>query len=95
MRLTIEGPTGTILECGGLNVLCPSNDGERALAFGVLTRALAMLSGITQQESSGATEAETDAHCVATAQCLDGHTSGVVVLLSTRRERRDEHSNLE
>lgn len=85
MKLTIEGPTGPILECGGLNVLTPQTEGERALAFGVLTRALELLIGITPPSLSVAREAATDEHCEESGQYRSVQSSGNVVPLAGRR----------
>lgn len=96
MRVTIEGPTGVLLDTGdGENALVPHGENERAQAFAALMGALALLSGITQPASSSATAGGTDARSQGTARCPSAHTSGVVVRLSEQPARPARSSTLE
>ena len=95
VRLTVEGPTGVLLQCGGLNVLTPTSEGERAMAFDLLTRALATLAGISPSCEAYATEAVTGARSEESEPHSDHHTSGNVVPLRGRRVGTTLHATPE
>jgi hypothetical protein len=88
MHLCIDGPDGTILyyETDSPNVLLPLRKDERALAFHILTNALALLMGVTPQTSSDAKATETDQLNSRNSQSCDVRVPGVVVHLKARQD---------
>jgi hypothetical protein len=90
-RLLIERDDGPLLEVGaGQNVLIPTDEGERAAAFKVLTDALALLAGVMPPESPAATEDEPDERCAGNARYPIARTDGVVVPLRGPSDSRAE-----
>ncbi len=73
----------------GENVLVPFDENERAKAFYALSGALALLCGATPLYPDDATAVETDARYAESAQCLPGHTGGVVVPLRAQPADQD------
>lgn len=85
VKLKITGPTGVLLECGGLDASLCTAEGERMMAFNMLTHALALLAGVTPPLASDAMEAETGERFASSEQCPSDRSSGNVVHLAERR----------
>jgi len=86
MRLKIENQNGILLELiGEQKTILPTIEHERALAFSVLTRALALLSGVMQQSSFCAMEGETGEHVPSIEQCPAARRNDNIVLLKERQ----------
>lgn len=81
MLLTITGANGVLLESGGQNSIIPLADGEREIAFEMLTSALAALAGVNPSASLCATEGCREAVATKPEQDQADHTRGVVVPL--------------
>jgi hypothetical protein len=88
VKVRVISDDGTVLfDPNGDFVIAPFDENERAAAFGALTAALAVLSGIKLQYQHAAKEVATGEHCSESAQYHSGHKDGVVVRLRERLVR--------
>lgn len=74
----------------GENVLVPTLESERQLAFDGMMKALAILAGFRPPASLPSTGVETDGRSSGSEQCQGAHRGGDVVHLAERLAARSE-----